>query len=446
MDCITSSLHMQEKVESQWLPPGFRFHPTDEELIDYLKKKVVNANFSVRAILEVDLNKCEPWDLPARSKMGEKEWYFFTLRDRKYPTGMRTNRATEAGYWKGTGKDREVFSSSLTTLVGMKKTLVFYKGRAPKGEKTNWIIHEYRLEGDSTNLQLPHSRISKDSEWVVCRIFHKMPGGKKAVLKDILSTNFMAVCEDQLFLPPLHECPLLTRVTNDPGIDINPGLQSDQVSSFTSDNDALPALSSFMSDNDTLSALSSVEAKNSGHWTGAGDTCSVAEDSSLFETASGTFDVLPRMLRYPSYLDLQPMNLQGRELTVLSNAITKRKRESGVQSSPLLTKSSISWHEPKQHANDVVAVDFLVDRGALTTPCKIEPYMEVNETLQSGYRMLDKNVWMEGGAPDFECSQSLLNLSLPLESSLFEIREEMSPIMYRNGISSTEDVDYFWTY
>ncbi|KAA8526809.1 hypothetical protein F0562_008962 [Nyssa sinensis] len=164
------------------LPPGFRFHPTDEELITYyLLKKVLDSNFTGRAIAEVDLNKCEPWELPEKAKMGEKEWYFFSLRDRKYPTGLRTNRATEAGYWKATGKDREVYSSKTCSLVGMKKTLVFYRGRAPKGEKSNWVMHEYRLEGKFAYHYL--SRSSKD-EWVISRVFQKSGaaaggGGKK---------------------------------------------------------------------------------------------------------------------------------------------------------------------------------------------------------------------------------------------------------------------------
>ncbi|XP_077228704.1 protein CUP-SHAPED COTYLEDON 2-like [Tasmannia lanceolata] len=171
---MESYQHFDDNREAQ-LPPGFRFHPTDEELVSYyLIKKVIESSFTSRAIAEVDLNKCEPWELPGKGKMGEKEWYFFSLRDRKYPTGLRTNRATESGYWKATGKDKEIYSSKTASLVGMKKTLVFYKGRAPKGEKSNWVMHEYRLEG---KLSYPYfSRTTKD-EWVVSRVFHKTGGG-----------------------------------------------------------------------------------------------------------------------------------------------------------------------------------------------------------------------------------------------------------------------------
>lgn len=58
---------MAEQDEQIDLPPGFRFHPTDEELIShYLHKKVIYISFSCKAIGEVDLNKSEPWDLPGK--------------------------------------------------------------------------------------------------------------------------------------------------------------------------------------------------------------------------------------------------------------------------------------------------------------------------------------------------------------------------------------------
>lgn len=50
----------------EMMPPGFRFHPTDVEVIyNYLREKVLNENFSPVAIGDVDLNKSEPWELPS---------------------------------------------------------------------------------------------------------------------------------------------------------------------------------------------------------------------------------------------------------------------------------------------------------------------------------------------------------------------------------------------
>ena len=61
------SLEQQPNEEDNLLlPPGFRFHPTDEEIITcYLSEKVADRSFSAVAMGEVDLNKCEPWDLPS---------------------------------------------------------------------------------------------------------------------------------------------------------------------------------------------------------------------------------------------------------------------------------------------------------------------------------------------------------------------------------------------
>ncbi|CAK9171143.1 unnamed protein product [Ilex paraguariensis] len=150
------------------VPPGFRFHPTDEELVDYyLRKKIASKAIDLDVIKDVDLYNIEPWDIEELCKLGtedQNDWYFFSHKDKKYPTGTRTNRATKAGFWKATGRDKSIYTKH--SLIGMRKTLVFYKGRAPNGQKSDWIMHEYRLESNENGTP-------QEEGWVVCRVFKK---------------------------------------------------------------------------------------------------------------------------------------------------------------------------------------------------------------------------------------------------------------------------------
>ncbi|XP_020885573.1 NAC domain-containing protein 41 isoform X2 [Arabidopsis lyrata subsp. lyrata] len=144
------------------LPPGFRFHPTDEELVvQYLRRKVTGLPLPASVIPETDVCKSDPWDLPGDC---ESERYFFSTREAKYPNGNRSNRSTGSGYWKATGIDKQIGKKKL--VVGMKKTLVFYKGKPPNGTRTNWVLHEYRLVDSQ-------QESSYNMNWVLCRVFLK---------------------------------------------------------------------------------------------------------------------------------------------------------------------------------------------------------------------------------------------------------------------------------
>lgn len=162
--------------------------------------------------------------------VGGKDWYFYSQRDRKYATGLRTNRATATGYWKATGKDRAILRKG--KLVGMRKTLVFYQGRAPRGRKTDWVMHEFRLQGSyqspdhsltspkvytvnfsswsSINLFWAYLKwvkyvlmccCGKQEDWVLCRVFHKNTEG--VICRDNLGSCFDEAASASL--PPLMD-------------------------------------------------------------------------------------------------------------------------------------------------------------------------------------------------------------------------------------------------
>ncbi|KAL4348423.1 hypothetical protein GQ457_17G005610 [Hibiscus cannabinus] len=113
------------------LPPGFRFHPTDEELVvQYLRRKVLAWPLPASIIPEVDVCRADPWDLP-----GDLEQE---------------------------------------------------RGKAPNGCRTDWIMHEYRVvcaETSACNAP-PHKKNQTQTNavpmenWVLCRIFLKKRSGK----------------------------------------------------------------------------------------------------------------------------------------------------------------------------------------------------------------------------------------------------------------------------
>lgn len=73
----------------------------------------------------------------------DSEWYFFTPISRKYVNSSRLNRAAHNGYWKAVGMNP--IKDKNNEVVGYRKSLKFYEGILPKGNKTEWKMHEYTI-------------------------------------------------------------------------------------------------------------------------------------------------------------------------------------------------------------------------------------------------------------------------------------------------------------
>ncbi|KAG8645540.1 hypothetical protein MANES_10G056924v8 [Manihot esculenta] len=145
-DCSTSSDDVERYFNS--LPVGYRFAPSDDELIRYyLLRKINNEHLPPNRIHVVDLYNYSPQQLAETYKLNrerESQWYFFTSREKKYPKGSRPKRnAGELGYWKATGTDKAILDGKKP--LGFRKSLDYYEGRQRDGTKTNWKMHEYLL-------------------------------------------------------------------------------------------------------------------------------------------------------------------------------------------------------------------------------------------------------------------------------------------------------------
>lgn len=90
-----------------------------------------------------------------------EQWFFFIARQEKEARGGRPSRLTSSGYWKATGSPSIVYSLG-NRAIGVKRTMVFYNGRAPTGTKTKWKMNEYKafqVESSSDTNRKPEVHI-----------------------------------------------------------------------------------------------------------------------------------------------------------------------------------------------------------------------------------------------------------------------------------------------
>ncbi|KAF8044502.1 hypothetical protein N665_9219s0001, partial [Sinapis alba] len=132
-------------------PVGFRFRPTDEEIVDhYLRSKNMDGNTSHvdEVISTVDIYSFDPWELASHSittrKATDYVWYFFGRKDNR---GERQSRKTKSGFWKKTGVTTDIMRKrGNREKMGEKRVLVFhYSGKILGGSKpkSEWVMHEY---------------------------------------------------------------------------------------------------------------------------------------------------------------------------------------------------------------------------------------------------------------------------------------------------------------
>ncbi|KAK2636091.1 hypothetical protein Ddye_030883 [Dipteronia dyeriana] len=155
------------ETEIKRLPVGFRFEPRERDMIvHFLINKILNRPLPSNAVKDINcIYHFDPDQLPIGEFSGycnPDQAYFFT----QVVQGER--RTTKSGYWKAKASGSEVpVLYDDKKIVGFKKSFRFYSG----DEKSNWIIHEYRVNPDLIPANAPNQILkSKIDSYVICKI------------------------------------------------------------------------------------------------------------------------------------------------------------------------------------------------------------------------------------------------------------------------------------
>ncbi|KAL0336493.1 UNVERIFIED_CONTAM: NAC domain-containing protein 67 [Sesamum calycinum] len=204
---------IQRLLSDADFPLGFRFHPTDVELLlYYLFPKLKGEDiYSSEVIMDfLDVYQHDPDQLPLgkfrqdfvlglnfivvqepdilcdfdafdvvlRTSMEdpidqfkharEKEAYFFTLEEIKNSQGEGPVRTTPTGYWEAYREDVPIYHDK--EIIGFKNKLLFYRGNHPNGTQTDWKMTEYVCNPSS----IVSTSTTTVESYVVCKVRQKM--------------------------------------------------------------------------------------------------------------------------------------------------------------------------------------------------------------------------------------------------------------------------------
>ncbi|KAK5827020.1 NAC domain-containing protein 41-like [Gossypium arboreum] len=144
------------------IPPGYRFEPTDIELLqDYLWKKVNGDPLPYNIISECEIygnQDKEPWNVFIETST--ETFYVFTKLKKK-GKGKNIDRVAGCGTWKGQKTDPIMYEKM---KIGNRKLFVYEVKGSNEGVKGHWIMHEFSLV-DEEDKQI--------GDYVVCSIRNK---------------------------------------------------------------------------------------------------------------------------------------------------------------------------------------------------------------------------------------------------------------------------------
>ncbi|XP_023768958.1 NAC domain-containing protein 90 isoform X1 [Lactuca sativa] len=157
-------------------PPGYRFYPTEEELLSFYLPNELEARRDDlhRVIPVVNVYQHEPWLLPKEAgelcREDTEQWFFFVPKQEKEVKGGRPSRMTSTGYWKATGSPTYVYSSN-NKVIGLKKTMVFYHGKSSGSKKTKWKMNEYRAIKEELDATKKFLVPELQNQLSLCRVY-----------------------------------------------------------------------------------------------------------------------------------------------------------------------------------------------------------------------------------------------------------------------------------